>query len=307
MAVAPPTIAKRLLAAVRTARSAIRKLTASPNARPLLLALGAVLFLGTGIFAYSNLPDAPSQPAWHLLALVALGFAPLTAVLSGVEYRLTARMVGADTSWRKALEISVASSAANLLPLPGSYLLRTAALRTAGADRRSSLSAPLSVGLAWVGIGGILGGSWLVVTEPTLFAALMLLLGIGLLWLSAATAPHEDTRSVVALRLIWLVEVTMTTVAGLRFFFVLVAFGFDVSIGQALALATSGILATAVGIVPGGLGLRELLAGAFAPLVALSASVGVLAAIVNRIAGMVGLMAVSAVLTVVSRAERSSS
>lgn len=99
----------------------------------------------------------------------------------------------------------------------------------------------------------------------------------------------------------------MTTVAGLRFFFVLVAFGFDVSIGQALALATSGILATAVGIVPGGLGLRELLAGAFAPLVALSASVGVLAAIVNRIAGMVGLMAVSAVLTVVSRAERSSS
>lgn len=286
------------LDSLTTLRQGVRRLTASAASRRLLLLIGAALFVATAVLSLLNLPPISEDPSWGTVAFVAIVLAPFTALLSGVEYRQTARLVGVEISWPTALRVSVASSAANLLPLPGSYLVRTGALRTAGADRRSAFTAPLGVGLAWVGIGGLLGGGWLLVSTPSIFAAVLFLAGIVLLGLSAmATKPTDAGAPIAAIRSIWLVEIAMTLLAGLRFFFILQAFGFDASMGQALALATSSIIATAVGIIPGGLGLRELLAGAFAPLVALPAAVGVLAAVINRVAGMVGLAIVAAFLS----------
>jgi len=296
------TVLDRLSAA----RGRVSAWAARPQARRLLLITGAALFVLTAVISLANLPETPHAVSWSTLAIVTLVFAPATAILSAAEYHQTARLVGADVSWRNAVEVSIASSAANLLPLPGSFIVRSAALQGAGASRGEAIAAPLSVGFAWIGIGGLLGGGWLLVTAPNGFAAIMFIAGLVVMALSAlAVQRTKNEHSSIAMRSIWLVEAAMTLLAGFRFYLIIDALGFDISMGQGLALATSSILATAVGVIPGGLGLRELLAGGFAPLVAVAAAVGVLGAVVNRIVGMIGLALVAAGLSLARSASAS--
>ena len=58
----------------------------------------------------------------------------------------------------------------------------------------------------------------------------------------------------------------------------------------------SSSLAAAAGILPGGFGLRELIAAALAPLVGLPASAGFAATAINRVMGIVVLAPITAAL-----------
>ena len=69
----------------------------------------------------------------------------------------------------------------------------------------------------------------------------------------------------------------------------IVALGVEVSGGQALALTVSGAIASAAGIFPAGLGLREAMSAGVAALVDLPASVGFVAASIDRVLGLVVL------------------
>jgi hypothetical protein len=66
-----------------------------------------------------------------------------------------------------------------------------------------------------------------------------------------------------------------------------------------LTIATAA--ASAVGILPGGLGLREVLAAALAPLVGLPAAVALFAVSVDRIIGLTGLALMTGILTLFGR------
>ena len=279
-------------------RDRLRTAGQNPRTRRLLLLGGALVFVITGVIALSNLPPTNEPLAWSKVIVVALLLAPLTAVLSAAEYRQTARLVGADVSWLHSVHVSLGSSLANLLPLPGSYLLRSAALQASGVGRRSSITAPLGVGLAWIGVAGVLGGGWLIVSQPSVFAGALLSAGLALMALSTVVLirPGKQQAAWSFIAKIWAIEAAKSVVPGARFFLLVAALNVAVSPGQGMALAMSSVLSTAVGVVPGGLGLREILAGAFAPLVALPASVGIVAAVINRIAEMVGLTLLSALM-----------
>src|SRR5258708_34231260 len=78
-------------------------------------------------------------------------------------------------------------------------------------------------------------------------------------------------------------EVCFVLVQASRLYRVLRGFGLHISLAQAVALALSGVLATALGIAPGGVGLREALAAGIGPLVGLPASASIVATAFDRI------------------------
>ena len=86
----------------------------------------------------------------------------------------------------------------------------------------------------------------------------------------------------------------MTTTA--RLTLILAALGYGLSVSDAAALAAAGIVASAAGLFPGGLGLRELLSGVAAGVVGLDPAVGVVVAAVDRLVTLAVLAVVSAVL-----------
>jgi uncharacterized membrane protein YbhN (UPF0104 family) len=97
------------------------------------------------------------------------------------------------------------------------------------------------------------------------------------------------------------VETVFVLLSGVRVYTALHGIGVEASATQALALTVAAALANAAGIFPGGLGLRELIAGALSPLVGLSVAAGVLGAAVDRLIGLIVLALVTLVVILVAK------
>jgi uncharacterized membrane protein YbhN (UPF0104 family) len=85
-------------------------------------------------------------------------------------------------------------------------------------------------------------------------------------------------------------------VAGGRLLLTLWGLGYSASVTQGVALSLAGSLGSAVGFLPAGLGVRELLAAGIGPIVGLPAAVSLVATAVDRVLGLVVLAAITAVL-----------
>ena len=68
---------------------------------------------------------------------VLVGFVgPIAVLLNALEFKWMAAVADFDVTWRRAVSVTVLSSAANLLPLPGGVAVRVAELKAAGAGYR---------------------------------------------------------------------------------------------------------------------------------------------------------------------------
>lgn len=264
-----------------------------------LLAVAAVVFVGGSVVAYLRLPTVEEDIRWWLLALVPLVGVPATVATNTLEYQATARLLHLRVGLFEAVRISVLSTAANLLPIPGAVLVRAQALRRLGSNYRRAFSATALVGLAWLGVTAVLAGSLHAFGADAPIGIGFTAAGIAML-IAFTTLAHRSTRDARRTRIsvaeIIAVEAGSVVAGALRFYLVILGLGFDVSFPQAVALTVAGVLASTTGVFPGGLGIRELLAAGIGPLVGLPAAVGLLAAAVDRIAGLAVLAILSGVL-----------
>jgi uncharacterized membrane protein YbhN (UPF0104 family) len=83
-------------------------------------------------------------------------------------------------------------------------------------------------------------------------------------------------------------------VSGTRTLLALRAIGAPVSVGAAFAISGAAVISAAIGIAPGGLGLREGIAAAIAPVVLVPAASAIAASAVDRVASQVGVLLVAA-------------
>lgn len=280
----------------------------SAGADRAILALAALLFVAAFAFGLGAVPSEDLHLTVWPLVVLAVVVVPLATVANGLEYAVAARIGGHRVAMGEALEISVLSSAANLLPLPGAALVRVRAMRRRGSSYRQALAVTVVVGGAWLATSLVLAGALLALRRgATEGVAVAAVLGAGVLGLGAIAvgvgrlAPPGEARPLVAGLLG--AEVLAVVVAAARFLLVLRALGLDVAVEQAVALTVAGVVASALGFVPGGLGLREALAGAIAGLVGLPVATGVLAAAVDRLVGLPVLALLAAGVSV--RAGRS--
>lgn len=285
----------RLLAAINRRHS--------PRVERVLVVVAAVVFIVATAVAWRSLPATDGPLLW--LPVVIAGTVGIAAMLTlnAVEYRIAARSAGLAMGFTAAMRINVLASAAALLPLPGSVLVRVQGLRSAGATYRTATAAIAVVGVAWTATTFLMAGiAQLIAGEVAL--GLMVLAG-GVVLSGVAVVVSRRAAGVrytgAAAAGMVAVQVGRVMVQAARFWLLVIALGASASVGQVVALTVAVSISTAIAIFPGGLGIRELLAAGIAPLIGLPASVSLVVVAVDRLLGLVALGVAGLFLGVVHR------
>ena len=243
------------------------------------------------------LPPVETSVRWPVLLLLPLLGVPATVASNAWEYVVTARLLAHRVPPVEATRVSVLSTAANLLPLPGAVLVRARDLRLRGTRYGRAFSVTALVGLVRVGVAGLLAGTLAALDGDVLLGAVAVAAAAVVVAASvAAVARQAGGATPAGLAAVLLVEVVAVLVIAARLHLTLVGLGYDASLTQSLALSLAGVIGSAVGFLPAGLGVRELLAAAIGPLVGLPAAVSLVVTAVDRVVGLVVLAAISGVL-----------
>lgn len=250
-----------------------------------LLGLSTLLFVVATVLAARNLPPIEHGIRWVAFVVVGLVGVPATVWLNGAEFSAIARLTGHRIDQLERIRIAVLGAAANLLPVPGSIIVRTEVLRRRGASLRGIGWATAVTAAAWAGMTGLIAGLLLAVLSTRRLGGALAVIVCAAVCTGAALAVRRrrgpDWGPLV--RYVLSVEAASILVGGMRLWAVLVGLGFSVGIEQAMALTIAGLVTSAVGFAPGGLGVRELAAAAISPIIGLPASVGLMAAAINRL------------------------
>ncbi|MEL7209689.1 MAG: hypothetical protein AAGK32_15885, partial [Actinomycetota bacterium] len=247
-----------------------RRRAPSGRRRSVLLVLAAALFVGAMVLAVQSLPEGELTINWPLVLVVGLVGGPALLAMNAVEYAMSARLLGRRVARRDAVAVAVYGGAANLLPIPGTALVRLRALQQQGSGIRRAAGATALVAVAWFGAAGFVGAPAAAAGGTWWLAGLLLVGG-----LMTVPVVHRSVRGLAERREpevepvgpdrlvaeLYGLEVAMIVVRALRFWLVILAFDLDASIQTAFVLPVAGVLASALGFLPGGLGIRELLAG----------------------------------------------
>lgn len=264
-----------------------------PRARAwLTLAAAAVFLVLTAVSVRAVGGLRPRFDYLSVAALLTLGL----QLANAAEYRVLGIILRQRVGWREALEITTLATAANLLPVPGGALLKVREMGgRAGSFSRTAIATAF-IGVLWLAIAmGVGGIGFLIIGRsiPTIaffsVAALLLILS-GFLQHSVGTASPQ------ALGILVLIETVLCIVAALRLFLVMIGIGLHISVPVAMVFAASGPIAYVIGIVPGGLGIQELLAAALAPIVDMRPETGAIGIAADRLLGYLVLAVFAAAI-----------
>lgn len=280
--------------------AALRSWASTPARRRVAYAAAVALFVGSTVAAWQALPAGRDDIDWSLVALAALLVVP-GAVVNAEEHRVSACIVGQAVSRPAALRVSVVAAAFNLLPIPGSVVVRTRALARGGSSTARAVTSTLAVGVAYIAVALVIVAGVQVTRSPA-SAAVLAVCGVAMLAGAAVLVRRlaDGPVGAVLWRLV-VVEALSVVVKAVRLYLTIRALGFDPSIAQATSLSMATVAASAIGIFPGGLGIRELLSGLIAPAVDLPASVGLVGTSMDRVIGLATLSVLAGIVLLVTR------
>jgi uncharacterized membrane protein YbhN (UPF0104 family) len=266
------------------------------------LVAALIVFFGGLALSLYTVPDLLQRI--DLLPFLALVFiaTPVQAALNTAEFQLMARYDAHRIAWRPALEVTIYTSAGNILPLPGGIFVRLAAMRSYGSTLglTSSLIA-LFFGI-WGGLAFLVSGVGLLWQGQTLIGVSIFAVGVGLL-IPCLFGCLRKGRSWALLGLVLLVRCAMLFLEAIRMLLSLYALSTAITILQGSIFVMTSFLGSFVAIVPAGFGIRETVAALLAPVIGVAPAIGFLSATVNRVAGMIGLAFLALVLTATSAKE----
>lgn len=273
----------------------------SPAVRTTLLVAAAAVIVGGSIWAWDSSGLRVEDLNWTPIVVAFVVAAPLSLVLKAAEYLLASRVAGRTPSAGRSLEVAVVSSAANLLPLPGSLLVTVRSLSEDGSTYGTAVAASAVPGLTWLAVTGVVGGAAIAVEGPvglgalTIGAGLAAAVGAASLFSGTAgsrvgTGEMHLVLSIVAVEAGWL------AVSALRLGLAVSALGVSIDPTQAVALSVAGALTVAIGFFPGGLGVREALIASLSPLIGLPFDTGVLIGSLDRVIWLAFLAGAGALL-----------
>jgi uncharacterized membrane protein YbhN (UPF0104 family) len=277
--------------------------TETPRGRKVAMLVSAVIFILAMVLGLEALPSGERDLRWWPIIASSVIGVPILVVLNGMEYVASGAVLGHRISFRDSLPVAIYARAANLLPIPGAALIRMQALKRQGSTYGKAASATMAVALYWLGTSLVVGGIVLVPSHVVL--ALLIIGGGGL----ACVLGHVAVRGLVARRTddpppsealrrsaqLFAVEAGIIVIRGLRFWLLMIGFDLGGSFAGAMVLPVAGVLASAIGFFPSGLGIREVISGGLSRLVGDTAASGVLASGLDHVVSL----PVMAVLTLI--------
>jgi len=271
-----------------------------PVRTPLATWLAAGIFIGVTVIAIAAFPYDAASIHWTRLAWTAAVLVPATAILNGVEFHLGAHLLSLKITLVESFRVGLYGSAANNLPIPGAVFVRVGAMARRGSKLSRAGSVAVATGIARVALAAAVAGLVVWVTDSQ-FPGLALLisggaLGAGSLLYLLRSSDSNHRWSIVST--ILAVEVALVAATALRFYVALSALDVEAAASQSMVLALSVSVAAAIGVVPAGLGIRELVAGLLAPLVSIEPSLALAATVLDRIVAMIALGLITIVVGV---------
>ena len=254
------------------------------------------MFVASTVLAWQDLPNGGQGIDWSLVAVAGALVLP-GALANAEEFRVSARVLGQTVTRRAALRVAVIAAAFNVLPVPGSVIVRAGALTRGGSTTKQAAGSTAAVGVAYVAVAVTLVGAVQMPRSPWPATGL---LAVGAAMFTAAglivhrLAPRGSTSDL--LRALLAVEVVSVGVKAVRLLVALRALGFEPTLVQAASISVATVAASAIGVFPGGLGIRELMAAAIAPTVDLPAAVGLAGTALDRVIGVAILSVLAAVV-----------
>lgn len=271
----------------------------SPAARWAILAAAAALVVGSAWYASHSLADEPLASDWPVWLAGTAALAVVAFAVNAAEFALSARLLDTRAGFGDSLRVSILGSAANLLPVPGAALVRSAALKRTGLGYKAAVSMTVVIGVAWVATSGAVAGALLIAHGATGVGGASLAAGIVGLGISFVLLAGQLTLGGAArgFPLVVAVELASVGTGVVRSWLVLQALGVDTaSFADAAVFTAAGVVASAAGLLPGGLGLREALSGTAGVGLGLPLAIGILVATVDRVVAYVVLGACSALV-----------
>ena len=263
--------------------------------------IGAILLLAGGLVAALSSADIdPAEIDWRPLAWLIATAIPASLLLGTLETMLAAGAVGRRFPPRRALTITLFASAANMLPVPGAAGVRVMSLNGAGASMRHAGATTLGFAVIWLGVALSFSASFAIARSP-LIASGGLAVGLAITGAGLAMFHGFSPNPLVGLKVMAL-KLVMILLTLLRVGLCLAAIGVASDLPALSVLAVSGIVGSAVAIVPGGLGVREAMAAALAPLGGLPADAVFIAIAIDRAATLLFQLTVATGIGVTARA-----
>lgn len=245
--------------------------------------LAAATFISGLILSVRALASEPLSFNGICVLILILTGAPATLALNAQAFRLSARAVNCTYSFLEATRLTVLSSAANFLPLPGGVIVRISALRISGSAYRDAISITAYTAFFWLSIALVIAGVGLASIASNNGYYLLTLIGTALgagafMGASSVARSHSLAMNLLAISL------ATHLVATFRYWLAFSALGFGISIPESAIIAGSGTAGSVVAIMPGGLGINEATAALLTKLTGHAAASGFLAATLNRLA-----------------------
>ncbi|WP_305987510.1 hypothetical protein [Roseibium sp. MMSF_3544] len=262
--------------------ASIRAYAPSRKWRLPLLAFGAILFVGGGIYSLSRLDIGFADIEFGPFAALLFLMGPLSLVYGAVSMMLTARAAGVPMPFGKSFRVSCIAQTAEILPLPGGAMVRGAALVNEGATVARSTGIVLANALLWISCAAFAAGLSIPSNGPIgwLFAAggfVMATLSVS--WLTYVSGPRIAFLS-LALRFAGL------GLMAVRMFFAFAVLSLPVAFVESFVFSFAIIAGSASSIAPGGLGISESIAALMATTTQTLPAAAFVAVALNRIVAL---------------------
>lgn len=265
-----------------------------------LLVLALAIFVGGAALSIDRLALKPSDIVLAPLVLLALGVVPAAIAYSSINMMLMGKAVGAPIGFVEGLRISVFAQVAELLPIPGGAIVRTAALMNRGAGTLRSTGVVLAFALLWVSVAAVGGG--LALLDTGIAGQGLLVVGLaGSIGICAWLTNRFGWRialPALGLRLFGIALVSVRTVLAFA------AIGLALGWSDSLAFAFGIILGSAASIVPAGLGIGEGISALLAVPLSVAPEAAFLAVGLARLVGFAGNMIGVAIFAWLSDGEK---
>ena len=270
---------------VQSLIESIRQWIAHPKIKAIAFRLAALSLVVAVIAIIYHNPELILRADPISVGVVLLIGVPATVLANTIEVQKLATLLGGQLSFRQAFQLNIIGSAANLLPIPGATVVRIGAMKVQGVHARRTFVASLILVGVWLALCFLLAGLAAVFHRHVLLGSGLVAFGfLGIV--AAIVISYILYRAPAAFSCLMMSKCALVLSDGFRLFFCLAAVGHTPDLLQVAGLLPSSVLGSAVSIVPAGLGVREGIGAALAPILSLDAGAVLVAMTLNRILGL---------------------
>lgn len=248
-------------------------------------------------FILKNNSQALQNFQYAPLFFLILILIPISITMISWQFLLSSQLLKKDIHFLDAIEVTIISTAANMLPLPGGLMVRTAALKDEKTHYSKGLWVTSLISFSWIAVIGLYSSisflfmHYIIGWIGLIFSILLILVVIYFL-----LKIHVSFKIIFSIFFSQFILIG-ADVVGLWIIFNLML-SFHVDFLKIATLTISNVAGSIVGFVPAGLGIREGVGAFIANFIDLSPSITFITMALHRITTMIVIIPIATLITV---------